>query len=202
MEKKTKMYLGLAGVLLAVSVLWNLYNKNEDNKIITEKTAQVEQLDSSKAELQKLYDSTSAKLDNAILQVDNLKTTNLKSVQEIIVLKKKINNLIHKGKITKKELVTTKNLLASMTKKIDFYIAENEFLKKQNEHLSEENRNLTVQKNQLEKVLSEAKEENNKLQNTVDLGSTLTVSDVVATSLKDNGKKTNLAKKVGKLRIT
>ena len=91
MEKKTKMYLGLAGVLLAVSVLWNLYNKNEDNKIITEKTAQVEQLDSSKAELQKLYDSTSAKLDNAILQVDNLKTTNLKSVQEIIVLKKKIN---------------------------------------------------------------------------------------------------------------
>lgn len=201
MKKQNLIYVILGG-LLVLSLGYNIVSQKKSNEIIDIKTTEISQIDSVKNELQRQYDSTIVKLDDAQLNIDNLKTENYKANKEINSLKKKIKSLVYKSKLSKKEIVVAKKLITELNIKVNFYITENEKLKKENEKLFAENRNLTMQNNQLGKVLLTTKEENDSLKQKVDLGSTLTVSNVLATSLKDNNRKTKKASKVGKLRLT
>ena len=200
--KKQNLVYGILGGLLIASLVYNVISQKKSNTIIEGKTVEISQIDSVKNELQKQYDSTIVKLDDAQLNIDNLKTENYKANKDINSLKKKIKSLVYKNKLSKKEIIVAKKLIFELNAKVDFYIKENEKLKRENDRLFVENRNLLMQNNQLGKVLSTTKEENDSLKQKIDLGSTLTVSNVLATSLKDNGRKTKKASKVGKLRLT
>jgi len=89
---------------------------------------------------------------------------------------------------------------------ISDYIKENEQLKLENHKLSEEKEVLIVQKSELEKVLLKTEEEKQIAENKVDIGSTLSVSDMTVNGInvKHNKKEkiTDKFQKTDKLNLS
>lgn len=188
--------------LLAAAVIWAGVVTFQKSQVVKEKEIQYVELTTAKDSLQIQKDSTLNDLKVAEEKIDNLLTVNYQASQEMNRLKKQIRNLLYKGSVTVKELKKAKGLIEELNAKIIELVKENGELKSQNSQLQSDKNQLTIEKNQLSKVLDSTREEKKKSDDLVNLGSTLTVSNVTASGINRKGKTTSVAEKVTAVRLT
>jgi regulator of replication initiation timing len=190
------------GGFLVVSLAYIVFFTNKSNTVIKEKEIQYVEVVNSKDELEIEHQSTLKKLGDAELRIDTLSGLNLSSSKEIMSLKKKVKSILYKSNLTKEELTTAKGLIVELNTKIEDRIKENEILKSSNVKLTEDNTNLQMEKNQLVKVLDSTKVEKENADNVIDLGSTLSISNLTVEGFNIKGKKTDVVEKVHKMKFS
>lgn len=201
-----KVVYGILVVLLLLSFGYIYYSSNKSTNIIHEKEIQYLQLDSSKNTLQLQYDESILKLNYLTSQNSSLDSIVKTKTNQLTSLKSRIKKLLHKEKLTNSELSKARKLIEKLNQMISDYIKENEQLKLENHKLSEEKEVLIVQKSELEKVLLKTEEEKQIAENKVDIGSTLSVSDMAVNGInvKHNKKEkiTDKYQKIDKLNLS
>lgn len=199
MKLNQKLLTSVLAGLLVVSIAFIVWQNNTSKTIIKEKEIQYVEIKDSKDVLEKEHMETLSQLKNAELKIDNLKNTSVLSDKQIKTLKNKIKDILYKEKVTKKELETAKNLIGELNNKITDYLKENEVLKQNNTKLTEDNTTLQMEKNQLVKVLDSTRVEKQIADEVIDLGSTLSISNITVDGFNIKGKKTEVIEKVHKL---
>jgi regulator of replication initiation timing len=202
MKVNYKLLSVVFGGFLVVSLAYIVFFTNKSNTVIKEKEIQYVEVVNSKTELEMEHQSTLKKLGDAELRIDTLSGLNLSSSKEIMSLKKKVKSILYKSNLTKEELTTAKGLIVELNTKIEDRIKENEILKSNNVKLTEDNTNLQMEKNQLVKVLDSTKLEKENADNVIDLGSTLSISNLTVEGFNIKGKKTDVAEKVHKMKFS
>lgn len=202
MKLNQKLLTSVLAGLLVVSVAFIVWQSNTSKTIIKEKEIQYVEIKDSKDVLEKEHMETLSQLKNAELKIDNLKNTNVVSDKQIKSLKNKIKDILYKDKVTKKELETAKSLIGELNTKITDYLKENDVLKQNNTKLTEDNTTLQMEKNQLVKVLDSTRVEKQIADEVIDLGSTLSISNITVEGYNLKGKKTEVIEKVHKLRFS
>jgi regulator of replication initiation timing len=202
MKVNYKLLSVVFGGFLVVSLAYIVFFTNKSNTVIKEKEIQYVEVVNSKDELEIEHQSTLKKLGDAELRIDTLSGLNLSSSKEIMSLKKKVKSILYKSNLTKEELTTAKGLIVELNTKIEDRIKENEILKSSNVKLTEDNTNLQMEKNQLVKVLDSTKVEKENADNVIDLGSTLSISNLTVEGFNIKGKKTDVVEKVHKMKFS
>jgi regulator of replication initiation timing len=202
MKVNYKLLSVVFGGFLVVSLAYIIFFINKSNTVIKEKEIQYVEVVNSKTELEMEHQSTLKKLGDAELRIDTLSGLNLSSSKEIMSLKKKVKSILYKSNLTKEELTTAKGLIVELNTKIEDRIKENEILKSNNVKLTEDNTNLQMEKNQLVKVLDSTKVEKENADNVIDLGSTLSISNLTVEGFNIKGKKTDVVEKVHKMKFS
>lgn len=204
-ETKTQKQINVNYVLmgvLALAVAYGGWITLQKQKVVTEKEVQYVTLTVAKDSLQAEKDSTLNELKKAEEAIDSLKTNNSQAKKEISNLKTKIRNLIYKNNVTAEDLNKARDLISALNAKIEVATEEYEKLKVANTQLTDDKNQLTIERNQLSKVLDSTREEKKKSDDLVQLGSTLSVSNVNVSGINSKGKVTDVTAKVTNLRIT
>lgn len=196
--KKTEYIL--AG-LLAIAVVYGFIVTGSKTKIVKEKEVQYVSLTEKKDSIQSQRDFMLSQLKLAEDKIDNLTLINNKAGKQLYSMKKEIRNLLYKNKLTSKELSDAKVLIVNLNNKISEIVKENDELKVTNAKLTEDKTQLTVEKSELTKVLDSTIVQKKKSDDLVDLGSTLSVSNVAIYGINHKGKVTELAEKVVNFRL-
>jgi hypothetical protein len=202
MNVNYKLLSVVFGGFLAVSIAYIVFFTNKSNTVIKEKEIQYVEVVNTKNELEMEHQSTLKKLGDAELRIDTLSELKLSSSKEIMSLKKKVKSILYKSNLTKEELTTAKGLIVELNTKIEDRIKENEILKSNNVKLTEDNTNLQMEKNQLVKVLDSTRVEKEHADDVIDLGSTLSISNLLVEGLNVKGKKTDVVEKVHKMKFS
>lgn len=202
MNVNYKLLSVVFGGFLAVSIAYIVFFANKSNTVIKEKEIQYVEVVNTKNELEMEHQSTLKKLGDAELRIDTLSELKLSSSKEIMSLKKKVKSILYKSNLTKEELTTAKGLIVELNSKIEDRIKENEILKSNNVKLTEDNTNLQMEKNQLVKVLDSTRVEKEHADDVIDLGSTLSISNLLVEGLNAKGKKTDIVEKVHKMKFS
>lgn len=183
-----------------------LYDKNDSNKQIQEKTLAISQSESARQTLKDEYDLTLQRLDS--LTGDNNTKAGVITDRnsEISKLKKEISSILNKKNATDAELKRAKSLIAELNDKIANLEAENARLNGENQQLASNNTQLTQEKQVLETNLQTTTSQKEELAKTVDVASTFTASNIQITPVdekkKGKEKTTTTAKKVDKLIVS
>lgn len=187
-------------LILILGVVGSLFYNTKSE--LNDEKQKLSEVDSIRMDVQVKYDSAVIKLDDLAMSNDNLQTQNSRLQDEINSIKVKIKKTIRKDKVTKNELLKAKKLIKNLNAKILDYEREIAQLKRENRVMHEKNQELTMQNNQLVKALNETRAAKEISDNKVDIGSTLTVSNVSAQALNKRDNKTKIAEKAHKLKIT
>ncbi len=202
MKVNHKLLSYVFGGFLLVSIGFIFFVTSQKDKVIKEKEVQYVEVEKSRSELEVEHQSTIASLNEAELKIDNLSNLNESANQEIGGLKKKIKSILYKEKVTKKELSEAKVLIVELNSKVDSFLKENHQLKKDNQKLNEDNTGLQMEKNQLVKVLDSTRDQKRLADEKIDLGSTLSISNVSVVGISSKGKETLVSEKVSKFRLS
>jgi hypothetical protein len=196
--------------LLAVGLLgtWGylLWNKNktgeEKQQLQTQGIAYMSQRDS----VQFLYNESLSKLDSITGANNNLQGQLTDRQSEISKLKGEINRILKNKNATQAELNRAKELINELNGKIANLEAEVTRLTGENQQLTAANTQLTAEKQTLETNLATTQTEKKTLEETVDVGSTFSASNIQITPVneKKSGKEkaTTSAKRVDKLVVS
>jgi type II secretory pathway pseudopilin PulG len=183
-----------------------LYDKNDSNKQIQEKTLAISQSEAARQTLKDEYDLTLQRLDS--LTGDNNTKAGVITDRnsEISKLKKEISSILNKKNASDSELKRAKGLIAELNDKIANLEAENARLNGENQQLASSNTQLTQEKQVLETNLQTTTSQKEELAKTVDVASTFTASNIQITPVdekkKGKEKTTTTAKKVDKLIVS
>jgi len=196
--------------VLAVGLLgtWGyfLWDKNDSNKQIQEKTLAVSQVTSDRDALKTEYDATLLRLDSLTGDNNNKAGVISERETEISKLKKEISGILGKRNATAAELARAKTLIAQLNETIANLEAENARLNGENQELAANNTHLTAEKQTLQSNLQTTTAEKEELAQTVDVASTFSASNIQITPVdeKKNGKQkiTGTAKRVDKLVVS
>ena len=202
MKINQKLLISVLAGLLVVSVAYIVWMNNSSKTVIKEKEIQYVQVLDSKNELEKDHLLTLNQLKEAETKIDNLTNTTILSDKEIKGLKNKIKNILYKEKVTKKEIETAQALIVELNNKVIEFVKENEILKQNNVKLTENNTTLQMENNQLVKVLDSTRVEKKNADDVIDLGSTLSISNLSLQGLNSKGKKTDVAEKIHKVKFS
>lgn len=208
--KRNYNYKGiLVGVLLAALVgTWGylIWDKSKSSDQSQRLAMQLNSSDSSKNDLQR-------ELNDAVMSLDMLKSTNARADslitskdKEIQDLKAKVQKIINDKNATGSQLAEARRLIKQLKGNIETYTAEIEKLKNDNIQLTEEKRVITVERDVVRKNFDSAKTVIKDKENIIDIGSTLHASNLNVMGVKDRGngkeKETTTAKRVDKLKIS
>lgn len=203
----------IRGVLTAILVIallgtWGyiIWDKNNTKETILQKDTIISSTSSQRDELQK-------ELEDATMRYDMLKTSNAKKDstisakdREIDEKKSRIQTLLAKVNATAAELAEARSLIASLNGDIEGYKTQVEILQGQKIQLAQEKVVVTQQRDKIQKDLDSSINVIKEKENTIDVGSTLHVSNfnIIGLNERSSGKEkvTSNAKKVDKLRIT
>ena len=183
-----------------------LYDKNDSNKQIQEKTLAVNTAMTARDSVQAMYDITLVRLDS--LTGDNNTKAGVISDKEseISKLKKEISSILSNKNATQAELRRAKSLISQLNTQIANLEAENARLNGENQQLASNNTQLTAEKQTLETNLQTTTAQKDELAQTVDVASTFSASNIAITPVneKNHGKEktTTTAKKVDKLVVS
>ncbi len=197
-------------VALAVGLLgtwaYFLYDKNDSNRQLHDKTLAVNNAMSSRDSLRAEYGLTLERLDS--LTGDNNNKANIISDREseISKLKREISSILNKKNATDAELRRAKSLIAELNDKIASLEAENARLNGENQQLASTNTQLTQEKTVLESNLQTTTSQKEELAKTVDVASTFTASNIKITPFDERRggkeKESTKAKRVDKLVVS
>lgn len=183
-----------------------LYNNNEKDKTIQEKSVAVTQAMTARDSAQALYSLTLQRLDALTGENNNLKNQVTDNNSQISKLKAEISRILSKKNVSDAEVRRAKALIAQLNQTIANLEAENARLTGENQVLAANNTQLTSEKQVLETNLQTTTAEKDELAQTVDVASTFSASNIAITPVneKRNGKEktTTTAKKVDKLVVS
>ncbi len=183
-----------------------LYDKNDSNKQIQEKTLAVNNAMTAQDSIKALYDITLIRLDSITGDNNNKAGVISERETEINRLKKEISSVLNKRNATQAELNRAKGQIAQLNNLIAQLEAENARLTGENQQLASNNAQLTAEKQVLETNLQTTTAEREELASTVDVASTFSASNIQITPVneKSRGKEktTTTAKKVDKLVVS
>jgi len=209
-KKRTVNYTTiLLGVLIAaLAGTWGymIWDKSKSNQQSEQLSMQLSTSDASKNDLQR-------ELNEAVMNLDNLKSINAKADdlirskdRDIQDLKNRIQTIINDKKATSSQLAEARRLINQLKGNIEMYAVEIEKLKNENLVLAEENRVVTVERDVVRRNYDSATVVIKEKESIIDIGSTLHASNfnVVGVKSKSSGKEkeTTTAKRVDKLKVS
>ena len=197
--------IGLLAVALLGSWAYFLMKINRSDKEILSKTEEGVHYMSQRDSLESLYKFTLDKYDSVTVANNDLSGKLTGKQSEIAKLKGEINSILRKKNATSTELARAKTLIEELNSQIETLQAENARLTGENQTLTAEKAQLIVEKDTLTANLTTTQAEKKVLEETVDVGSTFSASNIAMTPLKQKGdkeKETTTAKRVDKLVIS
>lgn len=209
-KKSNINYKGiLLGVLIAAlagSWAYMILDKKKTSEQKQQLSVKLTTTDSAKNDLQR-------ELNEAVMNLDMLKSSNSKAEEllktkdkDIENLKQRIQKIISDKNATASQLAEARGLIKQLKGNIETYAAEIEKLKNDNTQLTEEKRVITVERDAVRKNYDSATVVIKEKENVIDIGSTLHASNlkVIGVKEKNSGKEkeTTTAKRVDKLKIS
>lgn len=180
-----------------------LYDKNDSNKQIQEKTMAVNTVTSSRDSLRTEYEATLERLDSLTGDNNNKAGAITDRDSEISKLKREISGILKNKNASDADLKRAKALIADLNGRIANLEAENARLNGENQQLASNNVQLTQEKQVLQSNLQTTTAEKEELAQTVDVASTFSAGNISITPIDErkNGKEktTTTAKRVDKL---
>jgi ribosomal protein S11 len=178
---------------------------NRSDKEILSKTEEGVHYMSQRDSLESLYKFTLDKYDSVTVANNDLSGKLTGKQSEITKLKVEINSILKKKNATQSELARAKTLIEELNTQIETLQAENARLTGENQTLTSEKAQLIVEKDTLTANLNTTQAEKKVLEETVDVGSTFSASNISITPIKQKGdkeKETTTAKRVDKLVVS
>ena len=212
-QKRTYNFKNYRGILLGVLIAalagtWGymIWDKSKANQQEQQLTSKLTTSDAAKNDLQR-------ELNEAVMNLDMLKSTNAKAEEllrtkdkDIQDLKQRIQKVINDKNATASQLAQARRMIKQLKGNIEMYAAEIEKLKNENLVLTEEKRVITVERDVVRKHYDSATVVIKEKENIIDIGSTLHASNlnVIGVKAKNSGKEkeTTTAKRVDKLKIS
>ena len=198
--------IGLLAVALLGSWAYFLMKINRSDKEILSKTEEGVHYMSQRDSLESLYKFTLDKYDSVNVANTDLSGKLTSKQSEISKLKGEISSILRKKNATASELTRAKTLIEELNTKITSLEADVARLTGENQVLTTEKAQLTVEKDSLTTNLNTTLGEKKVLEETVDVGSTFSASNIAITPVNEkNGgkeKETTTAKKVDKLVVS
>jgi hypothetical protein len=197
--------IGLLAVALLGSWAYFLMKINRSDKEILSKTEEGVHYMSQRDSLESLYNYTLDKYDSVTVANNDMSGKLTAKQTEISKLKAEINSILKKKNATSSELARAKTLIEELNSQIETLQAENARLTGENQTLTAEKTQLIVEKDTLTANLVTTQAEKKVLEETVDVGSTFSASNIAMTPIKQKGdkeKETTTAKRVDKLVIS
>jgi len=197
--------IGLLAVALLGSWAYFLMKINRSDKEILSKTEEGVHYMSQRDSLESLYKFTLDKYDSVTVANNDLSGKLTTKQSEISKLKVEINSILKKKNATQSELARAKTLIDELNSQIETLQAENARLTGENQTLTTEKAQLIVEKDTLTANLNTTQAEKKVLEQTVDVGSTFSASNIAITPIKQKGdkeKETTTAKRVDKLVVS
>jgi outer membrane murein-binding lipoprotein Lpp len=197
--------IGLLAVALLGSWAYFLMKINRSDKEILSKTEEGVHYMSQRDSLESLYKFTLDKYDSVTVANNDLSGKLTGKQSEITKLKVEINSILKKKNATQSELARAKTLIEELNTQIETLQAENARLTGENQTLTSEKAQLIVEKDTLTANLNTTQAEKKVLEETVDVGSTFSASNISITPIKQKGdkeKETTTAKRVDKLVVS
>jgi hypothetical protein len=183
-----------------------LYNKNESDKTIQEKSVAVTQAMTARDSANILYQNTLQRLDALTGENNTLKSQVTDNNSQISKLKNEITSILSKKNASEAEVKRAKALIAQLNQTVANLEAENARLTGENQVLASNNTQLTQEKQVLQTNLQTTTSEKDELAQTVDVASTFSASNIQITPLNEKRggkeKSTTTAKKVDKLVVS
>lgn len=198
--------IGVLAVGLIGTWAYLLLDKNKSNEKIAATQTSMTTAMTARDSVQDLYNDALSRLDSITGSNNNLQGQLSERQTDITKLKNEINSILKKRNATQAELTRAKSLIAELNGKIANLEVEVTRLTGENQELTASNTQLTVEKQTLETNLSTTQTEKKVLEETVDVGSTFSASNIqiAAVNEKKSGKEktTDNAKKVDKLVVS
>jgi len=198
--------IGLLAVALLGSWAYFLMKINRSDKEILSKTEEGVHYMSQRDSLESLYKFTLDKYDSVTVANNDLSGKLTGKQTEISKLKAEINSILKKKNATSSELARAKTLIEELNGQIETLQAENARLTGENQTLTTEKAQLITEKDTLQANLTTTQAEKKVLEETVDVGSTFSASNIAIIPINEkNGgkeKETTTAKKVDKLVVS
>lgn len=198
--------IGFLAVALLGTWAYLLLNKNKTDKEIQQKTEEGVHYISQRDSVQMLYDFALSSYDSVTIANNDLQGQLTGKQGEIAKLKAEISSVLRKSNATKEELNAAKAKINSLFDSISSLEADVRRLQGENLQLTSANTQLTQEKLGLETNLVATQSEKKSLEQTVDVGSTFSASNIqiAAVNEKRSGKEreTSAAKRVDKLVVS
>jgi len=198
--------IGLLAVALLGSWAYFLMKINRSDKEILSKTEEGVHYMSQRDSLESLYKFTLDKYDSVTVANNDLSGKLTGKQSEITKLKVEINSILKKKNATSSELARAKTLIEELNTQIETLQADNARLTGENQTLTAEKTQLITEKDTLTANLNTTQAEKKVLEETVDVGSTFSASNIAIVPINEkNGgkeKETTTAKKVDKLVVS
>jgi len=189
-------------IALIGSWIYFVNTNNTKTEIITNYTAEVAVLDSTKNSIQADFIAASAKVDSLNQENTGLQGELQEKSVAIQKLKMNISNILRKKTATDKELGEAKSMISELNGKVNNLLADLGKAQEENKQLNAQNQELTTQNSTLSSNLNTTNKEKDRLQ---DIGSTLhastfTIQDI---RVKGNGSEraTATAKRANLIRL-
>lgn len=198
--------IGLLAVALLGSWAYFLMKINRSDKEILSKTEEGVHYMSQRDSLESLYKFTLDKYDSVSVANNDLSGKLTGKQSEITKLKGQISSILRNKKATSAELSRAKTLIEELNTKITTLEADVARLTGENQVLTTEKATLIVEKDSLQTNLTTTQGEKKILEETVDVGSTFSASNIAITPVNEKSsgkeKETTTAKKVDKLVVS
>ena len=197
--------IGLLAVALLGSWAYFLMKINKSDKEILSKTEEGVHYMSQRDSLESLYKFTLDKYDSVSVANNDLNGKLTTRQTEISKLKGEIGSILRKRNASQAELNKAKTMIEELNTKISGLEAEVTRLTGENQVLTTEKATLTVERDSIQGNLNTTLGEKKVLEETVDVGSTFSASNIAITPIKEKGdkeKETTTAKRVDKLVVS
>ena len=198
----SKISIVVLVIALIGSWIYFVNTNNTKTEIITNYTAEVAVLDSTKNSIQADFIAASAKVDSLNQENTGLQGELQEKSVAIQKLKMNISNILRKKEATDKELGEAKSMIAELNGKVNNLLTDLGKAQEENKQLNAQNQELTTQNSTLSSNLNTTKKEKERLQ---DIGSTLHASTftIQAIRVKSNGSErtTATAKRANLIRL-
>ena len=198
----SKISIVVLVIALIGSWIYFVNTNNTKTEIITNYTAEVAVLDSTKNSIQADFIAASAKVDSLNQENTGLQGELQEKSVAIQKLKMNISNILRKKEATDKELGEAKSMIAELNGKVNNLLTDLGKAQEENKQLNAQNQELTTQNSSLSSNLNSTKKEKERLQ---DIGSTLHASTftIQAIRVKSNGSErtTATAKRANLIRL-
>ena len=196
--------------LLAVGLLgtWGylLYDKNKSGEKLQMAQTQSTSYMSARDSVKMMYDEAEMRLDSITGANNNLQGEKTALQKDIDARKAEIRRILSDKNATKAELAHAKSLISELNDKISNLEAEVTRLTGENQELNVANTSLKQEKADVEQNLQTTTTEKEALEQTVDVASTFSASNIAVTPVneKKSGKEktTSTAKRVDKLVVS
>ncbi|MEM1323927.1 MAG: hypothetical protein AAGG75_26945 [Bacteroidota bacterium] len=126
-----------------------LYNKYNQDKVISQQTQEIDEAEKLRADLEKQYYESLSELEEMRGNNEELNTMIDQQKLELKEQKDKISRMIRQGKSNKAELAAAREQMSQMRTQLDEYLTEINTLKEEKQLLTDQNMRLNEEKNSL-----------------------------------------------------